>query len=659
MRPLLALLLALAALPLDAASDLRVIPQKPARYSAGVEVMLLFSIANDGPDAPSAAIVSIAVPPGLTLTDTNLRGCGGSDPVRCQTGDLPLRQLTNVYLRFAAPPTDASYDVSVSVSATIPDPNPANNSATATFSVSTSPDLYLGLQANSPPVDPGATFPFAFYAWTVAKPVLPAANARIRIDVENATIENVVDERNEGWTCTWTGTTATCHAPQFVQASFILTLRATSDRSGLPIQVRGVIESDAEDFNAEDNENDETIRMYRWIAVTNTNDEGPGSFRDAIHEANGNCGPGPCRMVFEIAGPVPAEGWFTIRPQSPLPVLGTWRVIIDGATQTALSGDTNPHGPEIFLDGSESQGGDGISLESDCDTVVRGLAVGNFGAGVGIRVMPQRARVHCGIGGFRDRRVIERNHIGVDPTGMRAAPNLRGLHMGQSWFTLTHNVISGNHRVGVWDAQTANTYRENFIGVAADGTTPLPNGASGVFTGPGSSNIAVLHNVISYNGEMGVAIRHGSYGAVHGNSMRHNGGLGIDIGLDGVSPRGSGNAPNPPALHSARYDAGTDTTIITGEIDGIRPQFFVDYTIGIYANDTPDGDGEEFIASVEPAVRANTFTATVKGDLRGKWINAAQVIAHWIVWNDAEPRSEWFEPSNRLTSELCAAIPVE
>src|SRR5437763_404239 len=125
--------------------------------------------------------------------------------------------------------------------------------------------------------------------------------------------------------------------------------------------------------------------FYRDLAVTQSRDSGAGSLRDVLETSN-DCWRDevPCRVLFRIAEPVPEEGWFTIRPQTPLPPIGadgeSISLILDGTTQTAFSGDTNPRGPEIAIDGSAIGSGNGLELLGRGDVVVRGFAIGGFPA---------------------------------------------------------------------------------------------------------------------------------------------------------------------------------------------------------------------------------------------------------------------------------------
>ena len=87
--------------------------------------------------------------------------------------------------------------------------------------------------------------------------------------------------------------------------------------------------------------------------VTNTNDSGFGSLRDAMESLSRQCIESSCEIQFAIPPPVPESGWFTIRPQSPLPSIDAKTLVVDGASQTAVTGDTNPNGPEIEINGSD------------------------------------------------------------------------------------------------------------------------------------------------------------------------------------------------------------------------------------------------------------------------------------------------------------------
>ena len=99
------------------------------------------------------------------------------------------------------------------------------------------------------------------------------------------------------------------------------------------------------------------------FTVTNTNDSGPGSLRQAIIDANGN--PGNDSISFNIAG----SGVHTIAITTPLPAI-TQPVLLDGYTQPGSSANTNPVGQglntvlQISIDGSASTFGSCITVNA-------------------------------------------------------------------------------------------------------------------------------------------------------------------------------------------------------------------------------------------------------------------------------------------------------
>ncbi|HEX8173301.1 MAG TPA: right-handed parallel beta-helix repeat-containing protein [Thermoanaerobaculia bacterium] len=364
--------------------------------------------------------------------------------------------------------------------------------------------------------------------------------------------------------------------------------------------------------------------LWRTFQVTNANDEGAGSLRQAMIDVNADpvCADLPCRILFSIA-PAAEGQWRTIAVQSPLPLLVAGDVSIDATTQV----DSNPLGPDVELLGSALRNGTALRIRSG-EASVRGFAIGSF--------------PHDGI--FFDPAVrgsaivIENNYIGVDPTGTRPVANgSRGIVIGEgivAHSAIRNNIISGNARSGIF----VNTIIEpalplgnvlvidnNRIGVAAHTDDPIGNGASGIFVGPRAQQVGIHDNVIAYNLHMGVAVAAGQTQWISAGLNRIFGhpGQAYDINLNG--PDGA----QLPVIESAHYDPATGVTTITGR--GPVPSF-VQYEYLIYANREVDGAGyaeaEQPLGSVHAQPDGRFVFTTSSGDLRGKYIDA-QALEHF------------------------------
>jgi len=666
LRKLVPVFLALIPLPLfaDAADvTLSFPPQPNPTVIVNSGYSLQVNIFNNGPDVARNVRVTFDVPPGLAIQTTVPNTCDTAHlPVVCTAGDVPGGQPSSArffIIRFILPPKAATLTVGASVTSDTPDPRPENNSATQTITVVEETQFFFSSEISPARVDPGATA----VAKTQLSNFAPSVPADIHIHYEatNATIEKLDAPPN--WSCTIAGSTADCTAPALdpgcrCSRGINVTLRASNDRRGGTITLTPSATSSLRNFDDLPTGIAATAQIYRWIVVTSTADSGGGSLRDAIDQANGGCTT-PCKIAFQIPAPVPAAGWFTIAPSTPLPAITADRVFVDGATQTALTGDTNASGPEIALDGRFAKAGHGLEVRSNCEAIVEGLSIGNF-ADHGIAFLGDVCRTITPA----DQHRVAHNYLGVDPTGSAAAPNLRGL-LADSAYAVTDNVISGNRYSGVWAWRGNPSIRGNRIGTAADGRTPLPNGNSGIFFGPQIMSGEVLQNTISFNGQMGVAVARGAQLVdIRENSMRRNGGLGIDIGLDGPNAPASDDSktqPNPPTLLSAVYDPSIKSTTITVSL---ATKFFETYgnvaELDFYANDAPDGEGEQFIG-VAPArsIGGDAFTVNIAGDYRGKWINATSSRVHFIASLPPSTQSltpTYYAGGDTTTSELSNAV---
>lgn len=124
--------------------------------------------------------------------------------------------------------------------------------------------------------------------------------------------------------------------------------------------------------------------------------------------------------------------------------------------------------------------------------------------------------------------VIEGNYIGVASDGFSALPNVGvGVYVESSVQSniITGNLISGNTDGGIDLYQASNNViTGNFVGVATDGVTPAPNGGVGIYLYECESNliggeVAGTGNVVSANLNDGIQLFGSgtSYNVVEGN----------------------------------------------------------------------------------------------------------------------------------------------
>jgi hypothetical protein len=229
--------------------------------------------------------------------------------------------------------------------------------------------------------------------------------------------------------------------------------------------------------------------------VTNTNDSGAGSLRQAILDANATVGVADT-INFNITG----SGVHSILLSSTLSI--TDAVTINATTESDFAGT-----PLIVVSG--------------VDAVTSGFSLASGSSGSTIRGFNIRDFTSAGIEIQSNNNTIVGNYIGTDSSGNGASGtgNLNGINLwngannvigGTS--ALDRNVISGNNNIGInltgSGSATNNTILGNYIGVGANGTTDLGNRWYGIYAN-GATNSTIggtatnAGNIISGTGTTG------------------------------------------------------------------------------------------------------------------------------------------------------------
>jgi probable HAF family extracellular repeat protein len=210
------------------------------------------------------------------------------------------------------------------------------------------------------------------------------------------------------------------------------------------------------------------------FVVTNTNDSGSGSLRQAILDSNFTLGTNT--IDFNIA----PGGAQAITPLSALPVV-TNAVVIEGTSQPGFAGT-----PIIQLDGSQAGTAIGLDIQGGNSTI-EGLVISNFGV-AGLRFV------------FGSSNVLQGNYIGTDVAGTVSEPNGSfGVIMGfgasgnrigtdGSNPTAQRNVIAGSFIDVEIEGVNNNVVAGNLIGTNAAGTAVLGSFSRGVEVDDGGQN---------------------------------------------------------------------------------------------------------------------------------------------------------------------------
>ncbi|MBI4392993.1 MAG: DUF1697 domain-containing protein [Euryarchaeota archaeon] len=394
--------------------------------------------------------------------------------------------------------------------------------------------------------------------------------------------------------------------------------------------------------------------------VTNTNQSGTGSLKQAMLDANAN--PDSSFICFNIPGS--GVHWI-VSPSGGLPVI-TAPVTIDGTTQPGWAVGA----PVIQIQGTS---GAGISI----------LKIDHDGAGSTIKGLIIHDQPNPGNAGIRIVRgnghVIQGNFIGTDSTGMNAVPIDYGVRInGSSNVTIggagtgEGNLISGNSYGISVEVASAPVIKGNIIGLSATGDSRLSNGQShGIviedtpdaiiggsiagegnvigdngfaieITGSGSTGSRTQGNrigVAMHSGaNMGnteaivfvnvpdatvggtlpgegnvIAFTKGTHDGVavtgtstritiRGNSIHNNSGLGIDLADNGVTQNDATDPDTGPngLQNFPSISAVTGGNTIVGNLSTMAP---MPYRLDFFSNPACDtsgyGEGETYLGSMD------------------------------------------------------------
>ena len=268
------------------------------------------------------------------------------------------------------------------------------------------------------------------------------------------------------------------------------------------------------------------------------------------------------------------------------------------------------------------------------------------------------SRVAASLGNNR----VQGNFIGTDVTGTQKLGDADdGVVISDSNFnTVSGNVISGRRKNGVVITgglvAESNTVEGNLIGTDVSGTTPIGNGLHGILItseGPssGPAGNRIEGNTIAFNGGDGVFSSVGCCNQIKSNSIFSNGGLGIDLGPDGVTPNDPGDADSGPndlqnfPVPSSATSSDNGTTI-QGTLDSTpSTQFELEFFSNTACDPSGFGEGQTPLGS----------TTVTTGESGG--------ASFGVTFSTAVPQGQFITATaigpNRDTSEFSQCIVVQ
>ena len=198
----------------------------------------------------------------------------------------------------------------------------------------------------------------------------------------------------------------------------------------------------------------------------------------------------------------------------------------------------------------------------------------------------------------------------IELDGNSAGPGVDGLRISAGNSTIDSLVV---HRFGGDGIELTgaggNTVRNSYVGTDVTGSAGQANSGAGLRISSGSGNNVVggsgAANTIAYNAAGGVVLDGdaASGNTISRNSIDANGGLGIDLGADGVTPNDSGDADSGPndlqnyPLLTGAVSSGA-ATAVEGTLSGAPS---TTYLLEFFATTTGDlsghGEGPLYLGS--------------------------------------------------------------
>jgi uncharacterized repeat protein (TIGR01451 family) len=527
-------------------ADLSIAKTGSGTVVAGAPLAYTLTVNNPGPDAASAVSVTDTLPAGhtsITASGTGWTCNVVTDTVTCTTASLNAGSAPAITINANAPSTPQTMTNVANVSSSN-DGNGANNSASLPVTVSAgAADLDVSASSPAAPIAPATAFQFDFQVANVG----PQTATNVTFTAPIPSTLSYTNATPSAGTCLFSASIVTCNLGSIVNgANAHVVLDLASGSTAGTHTVTGTANATEADPVPSNNSIAPAVQVTGGtVVVTNTNDVGSGSLRQALLDAQNFVCTSPCSITFNIPAPP-----YKITPLSDFVAIGS-NVSLDARTQPGYAGT-----PIVEIDGSSLVASPATLLLNGTGAKVAGLSVTRANA------------ASNGIALSGNLNTVEACFVGLTPLGATAANDV-GIRVDGSNNTIggnsatKRNIISNNTVAGIrFSSASANTVIGNYIGTDPTGSTARPNGVGVDITGNSDSNFIGGPtpgeiNVISGNTTYGVHIGGASAGATADNNV-------ITNSYIGPNAAGSANVQNLTA--GVAVDDFSTSTLMTGNV---------------------------------------------------------------------------------------------
>ncbi len=445
-----------------------------ANVVVGNPISYTLAVSNAGPDSANSVQVTDTLPTGhtgITAGGGPTWSCGVVGLVVTCNATAPLNTgaAPNITINATAPGTPGPITNTANVTTTNPDPNAANDSSFANVTIDAA-QADLAVSGSNPAAVPvGSPVAFTFNITNNGPQTATAV-------IFTAPIPGSLTFVSATPPCTFSAGVVSCNVGNLASAaSTSITINTNAPNTGTQ-SITGNADATEADPNAgNDNLTLSVAVAGGTVVVTNTNDSGTGSLRQAMLDAQNAVCTSPCFITFNIPSAPP----FVIQPATNLPHVAS-DTHIDGTTQPGY-GST----PIVEINGSLLVSPSGTLVLSGTNATISALAITNAVAGSkAVSITGNDNKVTASYIGVAPLGATASNHTGISITGSNNTVGGTNPVDANVIANSTTNglVVTG---AGIGNTILGNSFDSNvLLGIDLNADGPTANDATDPDTGP-------------------------------------------------------------------------------------------------------------------------------------------------------------------------------